>query len=196
MGKNARQEKRPLDAEARERVLVCVGLAEGLARREFRLCGRVMPLEELLGEARLALADAASRFREDAGVPFRAYATMVIRHRLVQAITVWRRGGRLAFPCFSDLGLFGVGGRLLAPDPHCPWAHEPGQIVANQEMLERVRRALPPRWFTLLELYYGQGYTMVEIGRQLGMSRQRVQELLCKALSRARRHCPGEADVA
>jgi RNA polymerase sigma factor (sigma-70 family) len=188
MGKSARQEHGPLDAEAQAQALGCLRMAEGLARREFRLCGQVMPLEELLGEARLGLADAASRFHEDEGVPFGAYATLVIRHRLVQAITTWRRGGRLAFPCFSDLGLFGMDGELRTPDPPCAWTREPGEALASQELLEQVRRALPPRWFTLLELYYAEGHTLEDIGRAFGVSRQRVRRLLVKALARARRH--------
>src|SRR5438067_2093127 len=87
----ARGVVRRLDAAAQALVLAHLRLTELLAGEQSRRCGRAVPAKELLGEARLALAYAASRFEEGRGVPFGAYATMVIRHRLAQAVDVWRR---------------------------------------------------------------------------------------------------------
>jgi RNA polymerase sigma factor (sigma-70 family) len=180
----------PLDAEGQERVRSRLYLAEVLAVRQFRDCEGAVPLEELLGEASLALADAASRFDESAGVPFGAYATRVIRHRLNGVVTAARRRKHLICACFSELC---TGGRRLPPDPPCRWAREPHEELDRREeeratraLLKRVRKALSPLGFTLLELYYAKEYTLEEIGRKLGRSRERVRQLLVKALAQAR----------
>jgi RNA polymerase sigma factor (sigma-70 family) len=162
-----------------------------LARQAYRRCGRTVPLEELLGEAGVALSDAASRDDAARDVPFGAYATMVIRHRLVQAVTAWRRGGRLNHVRFTDLAATPSGGDLTDFDPPCPRAREPYKVAAARELLGHVRRVLPARWCCLLRLHYACGYTLEEIGEQVGISRQRAQQLLVQALVRARRHRPG-----
>jgi DNA-directed RNA polymerase sigma subunit (sigma70/sigma32) len=72
------KKSRQLDEAARERAQSHLHLAEALAWRQYHRCGRMVPLEELQGEARLALAYAASLFDEGRGVPFGAYVTMVI----------------------------------------------------------------------------------------------------------------------
>jgi RNA polymerase sigma factor (sigma-70 family) len=185
----------PLDAEGQERVRSRVYLAEVLAVRQFRQCDGAVPLEELLGEAGLALADAASRFDESAGVPFGAYATRVIRHWLNRVVTDSRRSKRLVCACFSELRA----GSRLPPDPPCRWAREPHEELAGREeeratraLLKRVRKALSTLGFTLLELYYAKEYTLEEIGRKFGRSRERVRQLLVKALAQARQECCGE----
>jgi hypothetical protein len=50
---------RAAEQAAHERALKYQALAEGLARGQFQRCDRVVPLDELLGEARLALVNAA-----------------------------------------------------------------------------------------------------------------------------------------
>lgn len=60
----------------------------------------------------------------------------------------------------------------------------------NSAQLERLRRALrrareqelTPRQKQVLSLYYDEGFTMEEIGRQLGVNRSTV----CRTLRRAR----------
>jgi RNA polymerase sigma factor (sigma-70 family) len=190
MPRNVRVERAELDAAAWERALGYLELADRLARRQFRRCGRTVPLEDLAGEARLALAYAASLYQEARGVPYGAYVTLVVRHWLAQAVTRWRRGGRLDHVRFTDLAGHGPGPKDSPFDPPCPRTREPGREAATREALDRVRRVLPPRWFGLLQLYFAQGCTLEEIGTRLGVSRERVRQLLGKALRRARRHCP------
>lgn len=143
-----------------------------------------------MGEAGFALVYAASVYDAGKEVPFGAYATMVIRHRLVQAVTSWRRHGRLAHVRFTDLAAPDDKGRPTAFDPACPQTQESYQEAATRELLGRVRRVLPRRWFDMLELYYACNHSLEEIGERLGLSRQRVQQLINKALVRARRYCP------
>jgi RNA polymerase sigma factor (sigma-70 family) len=192
MPRNLPREFRPLDAVAWGRIERHLHLVEALAWQQFRRCRRTVPLEELIGDAQLALAYAAGLFDEGKGVPFGAYATMVIRHRLVQAVTAWRRGGRLDHVPFTDLAGGCLPGEPLGFDPACPRTREAGQEAATRELLDRVRRTLPPRWFTLLQLYFSEERTLEEIGEQFGVSRERVRQLVAKAIARARLRCVRE----
>ncbi len=180
---------RQLDEAAQKRAQAHLHLADALAWRQYHRCGQTVPLEELQGEAQLALAYAASLYDEGKGVPFGAYVTMVIRHRLVQAVTLWRRGGRLDHVRFTDLGMEDFGDDAVAFDLPCSEASEPGRQAAIHELIEQVRRELPARWFTVLLLYFGHNYSLEAIGEQLGISRQRVKQLLSKAITRVRSRC-------
>jgi RNA polymerase sigma factor (sigma-70 family) len=164
-------------------------LIEPLAWQSFRRCGRMMPLDELLGEARLALTYGASKFDSQMGVPFGAYVTMVIRHRLTQAVNVWRRGGRLDHVCFTDL----TRGSALF-DLECPRANEATMESIVHEQVEQIRRILPARWFRVLLLYFGESYTFEDVARELGVSRERVRQLLAKAIARVRAHFAHDLD--
>ena len=183
------KKSRQLDEAARERAQAHLHLADALAWRQYHRCGRTVPLEELQGEARLALSYAASLYDEGRGVPFGAYVTMVIRHRLMQAVTIWRRGGRLDHICFADLLAQNPEGGGQAFEPVCPHSREAEEEAALQELVDQIRRVVPARWFMLLELYFVREYTLEEIGMQLAISRERVRQLLAKAVARARLHC-------
>jgi RNA polymerase sigma factor (sigma-70 family) len=190
MAKQARSERR-LSPEVRGQAEAHVHLVDLLAREQYFLCGQLMPLDELLGEAQLALVYAASLYDAARNVPFGAYATLVVRHRLIQAVTVWRRFGRLDHVRFTDLPPT----EDAAPfDPVCHRTRESYREAGDRELLERVRRVLPPRWFEVMRLYFAEGRTMEEIGRLLGISRQRVEQLLSKAIDRARRRCRREVE--
>jgi RNA polymerase sigma factor (sigma-70 family) len=146
-----------------------------------------VPLDELIGEAQFALVYAASLYDPGKDVPFGAYVTMVIRHRLLQAVTVWRRGGRLAHVRFTDLSacLPGEPGYF---DPPCTRTAEAGEQAAVHELLDWIRRSMPARWFEVLTLYFAHDHSLQEIGDRLGISRQRVRQLLAKAIARAREY--------
>jgi RNA polymerase sigma factor (sigma-70 family) len=176
-----------LEARDQERVQARLALAFGLARRQFWLCAQLMPLAELNGEACLALADAASRYREEYNIPFGAYATLVIRHRLLQAFTEWYREGRLAFTCFSDLIAQEGKTGPLAFDLPCRQPREPWQEVHAQDVIEQLRQKLPPQWFEILDLVYLHGYTLRQVGEMRGLKRDRVKRIVRKALERARK---------
>ena len=172
----------PLNDTARELAGAHLALARRLAWKQFQTCAGTMPLEELRGEAFYGLVYAAGMFDPGRGVPFGAYATMAITHRLIQAVNVWRRGGRLAHIRFTDL----TAGAAHEFDTPCPHTHESIDQAARHEQIERIRRLLPPRWFQALQLYYAHGFTLEEVGHRLGVTRERVRQLLTKAMGRAR----------
>ncbi len=172
----------PLDHLQQQRTLEHLTLARRLAWKYFQSSSRCVPLDELRGEALYALVYAAGMFDEKRGVPFGAYATMAISHRLIQAVNSWRRGGRQACTRFSDLTAF----TQTEFDSPCPRTRESKDLAALREAMERLQRLMPPRWFHALHLYYAQGHTLEEVGRHLGVTRERVRQLLTKAIDRAR----------
>jgi len=168
---------RPLDLAARVRAESFAPLAYSLAWKFARYAARDVPAEELISEALFALTNAAGQFDETRGVPFPAYAALAIRRRLIASVVTWRRGQWVR--TLSD--------RL----PDADWeSADPGAGAAAREMCERVREILPARWYAALRLYHAEGCSMEEIGARLGISRERVRQLVRKATRLARQHFP------
>jgi RNA polymerase sigma factor (sigma-70 family) len=177
---------RPLDSVARARVEGAVPLAYQMAWRYARRRAPDVPVDELIAEALYGLTYAAGLFDEARGVPFGAYAALVIRHRLMQLVRSWRRAAARARPypgrAFADDAPWEAADDHPAPDPAAP--------TVVREMCDRLRQVLPPRWYTILRLYHAEGRTCQEIGRKLGVTRQGIQHLLAQAVQAARRRCP------
>jgi RNA polymerase sigma factor (sigma-70 family) len=175
-----------LNEAARERAQTHVELARRLAWKYFRCCAGTVPLDELRGEALFALSYAAGKFDGERGVPFGAFARMAISHRLIHAINTWRRGGRAAHVRFTDLAAT----NNASCDTPCQRTTESGEHAALREAVDLIRQQLPPRWFRALQLYYVHEHTLEEVGHYLGITRERVRQLLTKALVRVRRRVP------
>jgi RNA polymerase sigma factor (sigma-70 family) len=135
-----------------------------------------MPLDDLIAEAFYGLTYAASLFDPERGVPFGAYATMVVRHRLIQSVLAWRRARRC-----DQLPIVQTPDGPTEVEAEARPAPELCAVVAAKEMCERVRRVLPARTYKLLRLRYGEGRTLVEIGSRLGLTRQRVRQMVAEA---------------
>jgi RNA polymerase primary sigma factor len=74
-------------------------------------------------------------------------------------------------------------------------AGAPEEMVARQDLREQVRRALallPPRERFVITQRYGLGegrsHSLLEVGHELGVSRERVRQLEAAALKRMRSH--------
>lgn len=177
---------RRLSPAAQELVTAHTWIAYRMAWRFARRHARDVPADELIADALYGLTYAASMFRTCHNVPFGAYATMVVRHRLIQAVVRWRRGKRAGrLPTV-----------LTAQGEEMPWeaADRPAPDVqdstAAREMCARVRRALPARLYKVLRLYHGEGYTLAEIGDRMGLSRQRIRQMVVQARDRVREVFP------
>ena len=175
---------RSLDDDGQRRVQTYSPLAYQLAWKFARHSARDVPADELISEALFGLTYAAGLFDESRGVPFGAYATLVIRHRLIQAIFRWRRARRIVapLPVLSDEETWEAEDDHPPPDAHAG--------VAAREMCERVRRILPARWYDALCLHHVEGHSLTEVGARLGISRERVRQLLDKAHEQARQSFP------
>ena len=175
---------KPLDDAGQRRVSANLGLAYKLGWQFARRYARDLPADELIAEALYALTYAAGLYDPARNVPFPAYAALVIRHRLINAIREWRRGRR----------------REALPPGHDPdsghWEAEYPTTVdiptaaAAGEMCDLVRRVLPPRLFDALRLYHAEGHSMDEIGGRLGVSKQRVSRMLVQAIDQVRKRFP------
>jgi RNA polymerase sigma factor (sigma-70 family) len=147
-----------------------------------RISARDVPADELVAEALLGLTYAAATFDEKRGVPFVAYLTMAVRHRLFHAVAKWRRMNRLKRPLpsyYQSRSYLDPEARQLV-DPHA-------QTTAI-DLCDRVRRILPPQWFEILRLYHSDGQTLAQIGHHYGVTRQRVNQILTQAADRVRRN--------
>ncbi|MCS6773683.1 MAG: sigma-70 family RNA polymerase sigma factor [Anaerolineae bacterium] len=76
------------------------------------------------------------------------------------------------------------------PDEDSP---APAEMVTNQllrEQINEILHTLPPREVRVLQLRYGlldgETYTLEEVGRKLGITRERVRQIEAQALSRLR----------
>ncbi len=62
----------------------------------------------------------------------------------------------------------------------------------NRESLEKILKTLEPREALVIKLRYGltdgAEYTLAEIGRRLGISRERVRQIEEEALDKLRHH--------
>ncbi len=72
-------------------------------------------------------------------------------------------------------------------------APEPGDVVTQsllREQLQEILNTLPPREVRILQLRYGlldgRSYTLEEVGRKMGVTRERVRQIEAQALSRLR----------
>ena len=75
-------------------------------------------------------------------------------------------------------------------DDEIPAPDETATYNLLREHLESVLNSLPPREVRILQLRYGlldgQAYTLEEVGRKMGVTRERVRQIEAQALSRLR----------
>jgi RNA polymerase primary sigma factor len=75
-------------------------------------------------------------------------------------------------------------------DEEVPAPDETATYNLLREHLDIVLNGLPPREVRILQLRYGlldgQAYTLEEVGRKMGVTRERVRQIEAQALSRLR----------
>jgi RNA polymerase sigma factor (sigma-70 family) len=164
-------------------------LADAVASRQFRHSPFIMPWEELQAEARYALVQAAIRFEESRGIPFRAFASLVIQQQMIRVFKRWQRDQRQRSAC-PELARWQVNNEdWLHSELVCPRTVEPWKSAAGAELQDQLRRWLPQLWYEVLELHYVSGKSVREIAAERGLSLGQVRRLLRKTLDRARKLC-------
>ena len=116
-----------------------------------------------------------------------AEALDIAPQKVENMIQVARRPLSLETPTDDDedsvLGDFIQDDEIIAPD-------ESAAYNMLREHLEGVMNGLPPREVRILQLRYGlldgQAYTLEEVGRKMGVTRERVRQIEAQALSRLR----------
>lgn len=157
-----------------------------------RYRGRGLSLADLVNEGNLGLLRAAERFDETRGVRFVSYAVWWVRQSILQAIA--RDAGpsdeagpleRLSLdePLDPEAGAtleeVVPDERAVSPDAR---AHE----EALRHAVDASLMALPEREQLVLRLYFGLDgeppLALAEIGRRLGVSRERARQIKDRAL--------------
>jgi RNA polymerase primary sigma factor len=123
----------------------------------------------------------------DPSVEELAIALDVLPKKVENMIQVSRRPLSLETPTDNEddsvLGDFIEDDEIPAPD-------ETATYNLLREHLELVMDSLPPREVRILQLRYGlldgQAYTLEEVGRKMGVTRERVRQIEAQALSRLR----------
>ncbi|MGW8251913.1 MAG: sigma-70 family RNA polymerase sigma factor [Anaerolineales bacterium] len=127
------------------------------------------------------------RLGRDPSVEELAEALEVTPQKVENMIQVARRPLSLETPTDDEedsvLGDFIQDEDVVAPD-------ETATYNLLREHLESVLNGLPPREVRILQLRYGlldgQAYTLEEVGRKMGVTRERVRQIEAQALSRLR----------
>ena len=127
------------------------------------------------------------RLGRDPSVEELADALEVTPQKVENMIQVARRPLSLETPTDDEedsvLGDFIQDEEVPAPD-------ETATYNLLREHLESVLNSLPPREVRILQLRYGlldgQAYTLEEVGRKMGVTRERVRQIEAQALSRLR----------
>jgi RNA polymerase primary sigma factor len=146
-------------------------------------------LSELVSEGNLALIQAVDRFDFARGNRFSTYATWAIRNTLASKAISDRRHRRRSFARYEA--------SLLAPDP--------GVADFENEAVQDQRRTMVRRWFAslrererwVLTNRYGLNgaaeRTLAQIGRELGISKQRASQIAARAENKLRKFARREA---
>jgi RNA polymerase primary sigma factor len=129
------------------------------------------------------------RLGRDPSVDELAGALDVTPQKVENMIQVARRPLSLETPTDDEedsvLGDFIQDEEVPAPD-------ETATYNLLREHLDAVLNGLPPREVRILQLRYGlldgQAYTLEEVGRKMGVTRERVRQIEAQALSRLRHH--------
>jgi RNA polymerase primary sigma factor len=140
-------------------------------------------LSEFIAEGNLALIRAVDSFDFARGNRFSTYATWAIRNTLLSKSQCDRRQRGRPFVDFEE--------SLMVPDPSV--------AEFESESLQDNRRAVVRRWFSrlnkrerwILTKRYGLAgvaeRTLAQIGRDLGISKQRVSQLAARAENKLRK---------
>jgi RNA polymerase sigma factor (sigma-70 family) len=146
------------------------GLVPWVIQRD---CRSDLPYAELVHEGQIALWQAIMHYDPGRGVAFSSYAVPVIRHRL------WRLVRETQRPQGH--------GMLAAADDPAELAAQAWQRQAVRAALKELLAHLPERSYHVMVSAYGlDGETplsLAEIGRLLGLSRERVRQLRNDALA-------------
>lgn len=140
-------------------------------------------LDELVSHGCLALIRAVESFDWTRGFRFSTYATGVIKHELFKHRR-WRRRKCRAPGFFNTQPIEGVDVPVCVDDGD--W-----DIIDKKEVLAKIRRSfecLTERERQAFEAVFTRGLAPVEASREMGVTRERVRQLLESGKDRIRSH--------
>ena len=191
------------DAGAEQRMIEAnLRLVFAVARR-YR--NRGLPQPDLIAEGNLGLLRAVRKFRPDNGTRFSTYASWWIRHAVVRALAHQARVIRLPVHVELLLGRYRkererltqelgrppsldevarsleISPEQLAGLEEIPPSGPLGALLRERKDLTALVDDLPDRERTVIRLRFGlsgeEALTLEAVGRQLGLSRERVRQI-------------------
>jgi RNA polymerase sigma factor (sigma-70 family) len=173
---------RPLDLERQRLAEQYLSYAFRLAWK-FAKTNRGMPADDLISAAQFGLVYAAGHFDPARGIPFGAYANMVISHRLTVDAASWR-AKRLPSLSQTEDGESDVVDPIAGP-----------AILSSEagELCDRIRSGLTPRRWQALWMHHAESLTYKEIGQRMGVSHQAVHQLVENAIDHVRDLMPASS---
>lgn len=169
-----------------------VRLAYGMANKmHARLRHGTANIDDVISWAMWGLCVAAQRYDPKRGVPFGPYAAMIIHQRVSQAITsatCMTRGGQDIIHSFARP--LEDGDESMGDSTHYQWEPRdhrlpsPDETAHIHEVRQAMRQCLRPREIKVVEGYYLEQRTMEALGKDLRISKQRVDQIIRTAVSK------------
>lgn len=144
--------------------------------------------EELLSSALYGIAKAAESYTPDhsSGAKWGTYAYKLAKHELISQLRLEQKQfvARLRGNTYQHFCNLTPSGEV----PDLPGNHnEDEEQILNRVEVQRLLQLLPDRLRWVVEQHYFEERTLAEIGRDLGVSRERARQLHREALKRMRR---------
>jgi RNA polymerase sigma factor for flagellar operon FliA len=189
------------DQPGDDRIIAHLGFARAIASRALDPRCRGADREDLVAWGVLGLVQAARRYRDDAGAPFGAYAARRVRGQVLDALRErdpLTRSARRVYreareqdadlpPPVVELSLdrcMAAGMDLRASTAACRTHRDRRWARVAREL-----RHLDPLERRVLVLSFARGFTLKEIGVQIGLSESGVCRLRARALRHVRDRC-------
>lgn len=156
------------------------------------------PYEELRTVAEQGALRAAETFEEKYGVKFTTHADSHIR----QSMVVWfkemyvprgyqhRNEGRDCPVQVNSTSGLSEDDYQVVDNKSVDPAKEAELSLDNAEMIDKIKKCLTKREFEILWQHLGIGYTRKEVGKLIGVSRERVKQILTDAITKVRQKMP------
>lgn len=181
------------------------GLVSSIARRYlWGLSQGGLEWCDLMQVGRMAVERARETYDTERGVTFGTYAGRWIRHYLHREVQ--RRGYTVRIPRNSGYVAWTKGEPMVSKRVALELVTSEGETVNRLDRLGHVVEAdeeradavwnspramaviarMPERWQQVLEMKYGDDMSLAEVGRRLGISRERARQLELRALERLR----------
>lgn len=159
----------------------------------FRAAARWMPEEEALAVIQGALWTACIQFDEKRGFAFTTFAYSVIKHAVIDA-SLQRGPIRVPHSVFLERApeyLKVLAKKALTPRRDGPtyklkFTCHDGPPDEFQELERMVFRLLTPRSAMVVRRYVLEGATLRQLAAEMGLCKERVRQILNKALQRVR----------
>ena len=145
-------------------------LAEKIAAQKDRATPSNISLEDLKSVAFLALVEAAHKFNGNS-LTFKAYAVIRIRGEIVDYIRSMCWGTRGKYSAYVSLDQESNGEGFSLAETIVDHRHPEPRYGEDEERAESAMEKVA-------RLYYVDGRTQQEIGKELGMSHSKVSKLL------------------